>query len=429
MEFPEIATGVLIYNQKNQLFLGTGKKHNYLWTIPGGHVKTGETLEKCARREIKEETGYDIGHLTFAMIQESIFKNDCPGKHFIFVNYFASFMEGSLTLDTSEFSRGGWFTILKSLTMNVNSSTRALINRFKEYQNQIMSDTVIFVGHLGGDTNITASGVKRDTIAGSGYLTAITASLVKKPKQTIGVIGRVGGDTVGRKIIDSLMHQGIDTEGIEIAQTEKSAWFTLIETGNTSYQRQFYSSLGAGKKLSSSFPKKYREAAYIHLATAPPKQQLDWINKYSSQISSHTLITIDILEQYAKKYPKETLKVLSLVSGYIFMTEEELKFLTTWGKQNGYFNQLSFSVPVILKQSQNGATIIYKSKKYHVPAHKIHYVNGSGAGETLAGIFLTLRAQGLEENICLQKAVTIASLSVEDFGVDHLINKRIEGVN
>lgn len=422
MEFPEIATGVLIYNHKNKIFLGTGNKHNYLWTIPGGHVKTGETLETCARREIKEETGYQIGYLTFATIQESIFKNDCPGKHYIFVNYFASLAGGSLMLDASEFSQGGWLTIQRALKMNLNSSTRSLIYRFIENQNLTKPDTVIFVGHLGRDTNITSSGIKKNTLAGSGYLTAITASLVKKPKQTVGVVGRVGGDNVGKKIIDLLMNQGIDTDGIEIAQDEKSAWFTLIEKGNTSYNRQFYCSLGASKKLSSSFPEKYRQAVYIHLATAPPKQQIDWINKFSSQISSHTLITIDILEQYCKKNPKETLRVLNLATGYIFMTEEELKFLTTWVRRNGNCNQISFSVPVILKQSQSGATIIYKSKKiYHVPAPKICYVNGSGAGETLAGIFLTLRAQGLGEKTSLQKAVKLASLSVKDFGVDHLI--------
>ena len=421
MEFPEIATGVLIYDQKDKIFLGTGKKHNYLWTIPGGHLKTGESLENCSIREIKEETGYEIGHLHFAMIQESIFKNDCPGKHYIFVNYFASLMGGSLMLDISEFSQGGWFTIQKALRMNLNSSTRSLINRFTDYQNLIKLDTVVFVGHLGKDTNITSSGVKKDSFAGSGYLAAITASLVKSPKQTIGVIGRVGGDNVGKKIIDLFIHQGVDTDGIEIAQDEKSAWFTLKETGNTSYKRQFHSSLGACKKLSSSFPEKYRQAAYIHIATAPPKQQLAWLKKFSSQISPHTRITIDILEQYAKKYPKETLRVLNLATGYIFMNEEEWKILNTWAKQHGSDNQLSFLVPVILKQSQNGATIMYTSKKYHVPAQKVHYVNGSGAGETLAGVFLTLRAQGLDEKISLQKAVTLASLSTEDFGVDHLI--------
>ena len=42
------------------------------WVLPGGHLDPGESLEECARREIKEECGIQIdGPVDEFMIFES----------------------------------------------------------------------------------------------------------------------------------------------------------------------------------------------------------------------------------------------------------------------------------------------------------------------------------------------------------------------
>ena|SRR3990167_2254475 len=40
-----------------------GLRHAGMWVMPGGHCDPGETIEVCARRELREETGYDCDDL------------------------------------------------------------------------------------------------------------------------------------------------------------------------------------------------------------------------------------------------------------------------------------------------------------------------------------------------------------------------------
>jgi 8-oxo-dGTP pyrophosphatase MutT (NUDIX family) len=59
-----VGAEVLVFDHQNRLLLqrraDTGD-----WAIPGGMMEPGETLEETARREVKEETGLDLGQLEF----------------------------------------------------------------------------------------------------------------------------------------------------------------------------------------------------------------------------------------------------------------------------------------------------------------------------------------------------------------------------
>jgi nucleoside triphosphatase len=84
-----IATGVLIFNNKSEIFLAKSSgKWGSNWCVPGGHLEYGETMESCVVREVLEETGLNITDIEFISIQESIFpKERVDEKHFIFLNY------------------------------------------------------------------------------------------------------------------------------------------------------------------------------------------------------------------------------------------------------------------------------------------------------------------------------------------------------
>lgn len=52
---------VLVIDGDRFLLVEEGKPgREGLFNLPGGHVEAGETLHEAAKREVKEETGYDI---------------------------------------------------------------------------------------------------------------------------------------------------------------------------------------------------------------------------------------------------------------------------------------------------------------------------------------------------------------------------------
>jgi 8-oxo-dGTP pyrophosphatase MutT (NUDIX family) len=57
-----VAAGVAIFRQDQILLLHRSPlaSNPGAWDLPAGHVEPGETLSRAARREVKEETGFDV---------------------------------------------------------------------------------------------------------------------------------------------------------------------------------------------------------------------------------------------------------------------------------------------------------------------------------------------------------------------------------
>lgn len=79
--------GVLIFNKAGQILLGLRKSAhgNGTWCPPGGHLEYGESFERAAARETKEETGLLIAEkdLEIAGVTNDFFQES--GKHYVTV--------------------------------------------------------------------------------------------------------------------------------------------------------------------------------------------------------------------------------------------------------------------------------------------------------------------------------------------------------
>jgi mutator protein MutT len=59
-----VGAGVIILDEHNRILL-TQRSDNNAWSIPGGAMEPGETLEDVARRETQEEVGLIVGEMEF----------------------------------------------------------------------------------------------------------------------------------------------------------------------------------------------------------------------------------------------------------------------------------------------------------------------------------------------------------------------------
>lgn len=107
---PSVATDVVLFTirERKLNILLVKRKDDGLWAIPGGFLQEGESLNQCAERELKEETGITVPYLE----QFENFSNPIrdPRTQVISVAFIAIHPSGKLKLKAdTDVSDVNWF--------------------------------------------------------------------------------------------------------------------------------------------------------------------------------------------------------------------------------------------------------------------------------------------------------------------------------
>lgn len=264
----------------------------------------------------------------------------------------------------------------------------------------------VIIGNTAFDVNtfLNRDGLKEKTIINKGgacLYSVIPASLFNK----VGVVTRVGTDFD----LDLFENLNIDTLGLKKINGKSTRFIHTYLTAD-GQKRTFKADVNNDCIIKiEDIPKEYLNAKYIHVCTNFPDNQLEII-KYLKE-NSNAKISVDTLEDYVDN-PK-VLEVFNLAD-IAFIDKE-------------FTNLYDCNAEIkIFKLGKEGCRFVSSEKEFIATTTICNnVVDKTGAGDVVTGVFLAQKSLGKSDEESLNLAVKVATESIKAYGVEHLLNSKI----
>lgn len=132
-EHPIVGVGIVILQDGKLLLAKRGNEPaKGKWSIPGGVVELGESLEAAVVREAKEETGLDVEMpcLVDVVDQMDLDKSGKVKYHFVIVDYMVKVKNGT-TKAASDVEEVRWVALSEVEAYNLTDSFRRFFQKNK----------------------------------------------------------------------------------------------------------------------------------------------------------------------------------------------------------------------------------------------------------------------------------------------------------
>jgi len=127
---PVLGVAAVIWNAQQEVLLirRTKEPRKGQWSLPGGKVEFGESLEDAVRREVREETGLEIAVLGLTGVAETFLDASvgAANVHFVLIDYSARVVSGE-AVAASDAADATWFSREQIAELPLWSETQRII--------------------------------------------------------------------------------------------------------------------------------------------------------------------------------------------------------------------------------------------------------------------------------------------------------------
>ena len=283
-----------------------------------------------------------------------------------------------------------------------------------------MTETILIIGSISLDTIENNRGKREDLIGGSTTYATVAAGR-SVPVNVVGVIGNDFPDE-GLKIYKRYANSLVD---LECKEGNTFRWGGRYGE-NMDSRETLFTDLGVFSDFLPRLSTVNKNVSNVFLANIHPSLQLSVIN----QMAGKPLIVTDTMNLWIETTKNKLLKVLKK-SDILLINESEAELISGTNNIDRSAVQLQGLGPstVVIKKGSSGVVLFHGEEKVSIGAYPVKdVIDTTGAGDTFGGGFVSALASGGTFRDALIKGSALASICVEGFGVESLLEVNLEEI-
>ncbi len=281
--------------------------------------------------------------------------------------------------------------------------------------------SLLTVGSVAFDAIETPFGKTDKIIGGAGTYIALSASFYEQNQKIVSVVG----DDFPKEMLETLAAKGVDLEGLQIKQGEKTFFWSGRYHNDMNSRDTLVTELNVLENFDPIIPESYQGVDYLILGNLSPQVQRSVIERLAKRPK---LIAMDTMNFWMDIALDELKKTIQLVDVLIINDEEarQLSGEYSLAKASKVIRAMGPKY-LIIKKGEHGALLFNEDKVFFAPALPLEEVfDPTGAGDTFAGGFIGYLASTDDISFDNMKRAIIngsamASFCVEKFGTEKLL--------